>query len=51
MTRGQRSGHLVLWLTLAPLAVALLVLALVFRPAAPTQDQLPQAILPPGGQP
>ncbi|MDZ4828907.1 MAG: hypothetical protein SGJ09_01755 [Phycisphaerae bacterium] len=44
MTRGQRSGHLIMWLILAPLAIAVVVTALALRPAAPVEPALPSKI-------
>jgi len=38
MTHTRRRAHLLLWLILAPLALAGLVLAVVWRPAEPVQD-------------
>ncbi|MEM9108842.1 MAG: hypothetical protein AAGC72_02360 [Planctomycetota bacterium] len=37
MTQGQRKVHVLLWLVLGPVAVAGLVLAVVWRPAEPVQ--------------
>lgn len=38
MTHGQRRMHLLLWLTLAPLVLSGLLLALLLRPAEPVHD-------------
>lgn len=38
MTSGQRKMHVLLWLVLGPIAVAGLVLAVVWRPVEPVQS-------------
>lgn len=39
MTRAQRKAHLLIWLLLAPLAIAGVTLLIVRAPAAPTLSE------------
>lgn len=59
MTRCQRKMHVLLWVVLGPIAVAGLVLAVVWRPVEPVQagdlpgvgDQVEQSEHDSGGKP
>ena len=44
MKRAHRSAHRLIWLLLAPVLAAIIVIALEVRPDAPVNDALPEAL-------
>ena len=44
MKRTHRSAHRLIWLLLAPILAAIVIIALQVRPAAPVNDALPEAL-------
>ncbi|MEM9937792.1 MAG: hypothetical protein AAFZ91_05680 [Pseudomonadota bacterium] len=45
MKRAYRKTHVLMWLILAPLMIATLVIAIMVRPDEPTNDRLPNSLL------
>ncbi|MEM6535371.1 MAG: hypothetical protein AAF613_07000 [Pseudomonadota bacterium] len=45
MKRAHRKMHLVLWLLLAPAVFAIVMLAVMYRPADPVNDLLPDLLI------
>lgn len=45
MKRAHRKIHFLLWLILGPVIIATLLLAVLYRPAAPVNDALPAALV------
>ena len=44
MKRAHRSAHRLIWLLLAPVLTAIIIVALQVRPTAPVNDALPEAL-------
>lgn len=45
MKRAHRRSHLLIWLILGPVILALLALAVMVRPDAPVNDALPASLI------
>ncbi|MDJ0922469.1 MAG: hypothetical protein QNI84_15180 [Henriciella sp.] len=45
MKRAHRKTHLVMWLVLGPVMIATLLIAVMYRPAEPVNDELPTVLL------
>lgn len=45
MKRAHRSAHRLLWLLLAPVIAAILIIAIQVRPAEPVNDAVPEALI------
>ncbi|MEL6862070.1 MAG: hypothetical protein AAGL11_09540 [Pseudomonadota bacterium] len=45
MKRAHRRAHFAIWAILGPIILWVLVLAVLHRPAAPTNDTLPPALI------
>lgn len=45
MKRAHRKTHLLMWIILGPVMIALVLLAVMHRPAEPTNETLPTVLL------